>query len=100
MSEQNLYNGCLRKSGQYLDLRGPMAVFFDRDWNASLSRSDDSVLAIFYRDPESLYTVLPFEPMTVFLPSGQPLGADRQYHLPRQSKICLASHPAEPAELL
>lgn len=96
----NNYRGCVEKNGKYLDLQGKTAVFIDTDWKASLLKPDNAVLILFYLSDEHLYVVQPLRPMTVCLPSGQPLGINKQYFLPRGSQITLNNHAEQIACLL
>lgn len=90
------FTGCLKRKNQYLDLPEKVSVFFDSNWNPNLLLNDEAILELFF-DPETkAYCVTPLKPLAVFLPSGQPLGPNRQYHLRRQS--VLSFRPLTPDE--
>lgn len=94
------FRGCLERNGKFLNLDGLMAVYLSSDWSASLERTEQSSVIIFFDSSRQLYVVEPLRAAAVFLPSGQPLGRNKQYHLRRGMKLCLASPRSEPAVLL
>lgn len=87
------FTGCLKRQNQYLDLPEKTAVFFDANWNPNLLPNDEAILELFFDPETSTYCVRPLKRLAVCLPSGQPLGPERQYHLRRQS--ALSFHPLE-----
>lgn len=90
------FTGCLKRQNQYLDLPEKTSVFFDSNWKPNLLPHKEAILELFF-DPETeVYCVRPLKHLSVFLPSGQPLGTERQYHLRRQS--ILSFHPLEAPE--
>ncbi len=50
-------------------------------------KPDAPLAAVYYCSQTQDYAVVPYARMSVFLESGQPLGADRTYYLPRQSAL-------------
>lgn len=96
----NSYNGCLSRDSRFLDLEGKTAVFIGPDWSASLQKTPEAEAEIFYCGPEQTYCFTPLKNRVFFLRSGQPLGANRQYHLRRGTALYQESVNSEPAVLL
>ena len=90
----DFHGGIIGKSGKYqgygYPLRRKEQVFFQRirgQVEISKAESRHSVASVFYVPEYDEYCFEPFYPLTCFLPSGQPLGKERTYYLPRGTEI-------------
>ena len=81
-------------SGKAYPLVPKEQVFFqgnDQYLEVKKGESDQSVCSIFYVPEYDEYCFEPFLPLTCFLISGQPLGKDRSYYLPRGTEFFIYS---------
>lgn len=64
-------------------------VFFYQDEELSFSpyKVEQPLVGIFYNKEKEEYCIEPYRNKAVFLPSGQPLGKGKQYHVPRGTII-------------
>jgi hypothetical protein len=86
--------GIIGMSGKYqgygYPLRRKEQVFFqayEKQVEISKVESKNSVGSVFYVQEYDEYCFEPFYSLTCFLASGQPLGKERCYYLPRGSEI-------------
>ncbi len=81
-------NGRFR--GKAYPLKYEEESFFVSDESAvsmSDGERDTAIAAVYYAEEYAEYCIRPLRRMSVFLESGQPLGKDRVYYLPRGMKI-------------
>ena len=79
-------------NGQAFLLNDRQEVYFTFEQDSadiSLTKNGDTLAAVYYISQYEEYCVIPFEYETVYLISGQPLGKDRRYFLPRGTEILI-----------
>ena len=96
--EQGLGGALRGESGIYASQVYPMKervpVYFGRDSQKRLMIMEQKNMQeveaeVYYVAEYQEYCVKPMRKLAVFLESGQPLGAGREYRLPRGMKICM-----------
>jgi len=90
----DFHGGIIGRSGEFQGFGYPLGkmeqVFFQRmegQVEISKEESEHALASVFYVPEYDEYCLEPFYPLTCFLSSGQPLGKERSYYLPRGSEI-------------
>ena len=93
-NKTEFYGGIIGRSGKYRGYGYPLErkeqVFFqgyEEQVEISKVESGNSVASVFYVPEYDEYCLEPFYSLTCYLASGQPLGKERCYYLPRGTQI-------------
>ncbi|EEG72434.1 hypothetical protein [[Clostridium] hylemonae] len=95
-TEGSTFHGAIGgRNGRYASkvypLQEKVQVFFIKDGTGEVlitgEKSGNTTAGVYYISEYEEYCVEPYEKNSFFLTSGQPLGRDRRYHLPRGTEV-------------